>query len=209
MAARPTKKPAAPGRTASRSVGRGGADLRRRLLDAARRQLVQHGYVHLTMRRVAARVGVTATAIYLHFKDKDDLIHALIDEGMEALQLALEASDERAAPPRARLEGLCRAMIEFGVSNPEYYEIMFLLHPQRMSRYPTDKYRRARHNLERFADAVDPFVKKGDPLMATHALWCLLHGIISLRLAGRLDSSLDPDEFTDEAVTRGLRMLGA
>lgn len=205
MATRSSKKPAPAGRPASR----GGADLRRRLLDAARRQLVQHGYAHLTMRRVAARVGVTATAIYLHFKDKDDLVHALIDEGMEALHLALEASDARSAAPRVRLEGLCRALIEFGVANPEYYEIMFLLHPQRMSRYPADKYRRARQNLERFADAVDPFVKKGDPLLATHALWCLLHGTISLRISERLDAALDPDAFSDEVVARGLRMLGA
>lgn len=205
MPARPTKK----NLPRVRAATRGGADLRRRLLDAARRQLVQHGYAHLTMRQVAARVGVTATAIYLHFKDKDDLVHALIDEGMEALNLALEASDVRGSSPRARLDGLCRALIEFGVSNPEYYEIMFLLHPQRMSRYPPDKYRRARRNLERFADAVDPFVKKGDPLLATHALWCLLHGVITLRISGRLDAALDPEAFTEEAVTRGLRMLGA
>lgn len=213
MPARPAKKPAAAARAAAPAKngarGRGGEHLRRRLLDAARRQLVQHGYAHLTMRRVAARVGVTATAIYLHFRDKDDLVHALIDEGMEALHLALEASDARSAPPRARLEGLCRALIEFGVSNPEYYEIMFLIHPGPMARYPAEKYRRARQNLERFADAVDPFVGKGDPTLATHALWCLLHGTISLRLSGRLDAALDPEKFTDEAVRRGLRMLGA
>ncbi len=205
MAAR-SRKVGAP---AGREVGRNGVDLRRRLLDAARRQLVQHGYAHLTMRRVAARVGVTATAIYLHFKDKDDLIHALIDEGMEALHLALEASDVRTASPRARLESLSRALIAFGLANPEYYEIMFLQHPERMSRFPADMYRRARRNLERFGEAVEPFVKEGDPMLATHALWCLLHGTISLRLSGRLDASLDPDRFTDEAVIRGLRMLGA
>lgn len=208
MPARPAKR-TAPAARSPRAGGRGGADLRRRLLDAARRQLVQHGYAHLTMRRVAARVGVSATAIYLHFKDKDALVHALIEEGMEALHLALEASDARSAPPRARLEGLCRALIGFGVANPEYYEIMFLLHSGSMARYPADKYRRARQELERFADAVDPFVAKGDPMLATTALWSLLHGAITLRLSGRLDSAIDPDRFTDETVARGLRMLGA
>ena len=189
--------------------GTGGA-LRRRILDAARRQLIEHGYAHFSMRSIAARVGVSATSIYLHFDGKDSLVHALIDEGMESLHAALTRADRPAALPAARLEGLIRAYLDFGCAHPEYYEIMFLLHPARMARYPVEKYRRARRNLELFVAALRPFAGRGaDPLLATHALWCLLHGTVSLRLAGRFDATLAPERLLDEAVRRALHMVDA
>ena len=43
---------------------------------------------------------------------------------------------------------MCRAYLRFAIENPAYYEIMFTLHPQHMERYPQDKYRRVRRNLE-------------------------------------------------------------
>jgi AcrR family transcriptional regulator len=197
-------------RTRRASVRREPGDLRQALLDAARRQLIQHGYAHLSMRTVAGRVGVTATSIYLHFENKDALVHALIEEGFERLALALDAADDPHGTPAARLERLCRAYAGFGLANPEYYEVMFLLHPARMRRYPQEKYRRARRNIELFAAVVRPFLRAGeDPRLATHALWCMLHGAVTLRLSGRWDAHLDPERVLDEAVARTLRMLGA
>jgi AcrR family transcriptional regulator len=191
--------------------GRGaGGDLRRDLLDAARRQLIQHGYAHLSMRAVAGRVGVTATSIYLHFENKDALVHALIEEGMERLATALESADAPGAPPSERLSRLCRTYLEFGSANPEYYEVMFLLHPAKLTRYPQEKYRRARRNIELFAETVRPFLRPGEDVrIVTHALWCLLHGAVSLRLSGRMDSHLEVERMNDEAVARALRMFGA
>lgn len=197
-------------RPRGRGVRRSAGELRQVLLEAARRQLIQHGYRDFSMRTVAARAGVTATSIYLHFAGKDALLHALIEEGMERLAGVLEQADAPAAPRAQRLERLCRAYVGFGVANPEYYEIMFLLHPAHMKRYPAEKYRRARRNIELFAAIVQPFLRPADdPRLATHALWCLLHGVVSLRLSGRMDSHLDPERVTDEAVARALRMLGA
>jgi AcrR family transcriptional regulator len=204
---RPVKK-------ASRSAakpGRGaGPGLRRRILDAARSQLIQHGYAHFSMRNIAARVGVSATSIYLYFDGKDTLVHGLIDEGMESLHADLLKSDDSAAAPAARLERLCLAYLEFGRANPEYYEIMFLLHPARMARYPAEKYRRARRNLEIFSAALAPLCPLGEDLRLTsHALWCLLHGAVSLRISGRMDSHVEADRLAAETVNRALRMVCA
>ena len=62
-------------------------DLRRSLMDEARRMLLSDGYTSLSMRKLAKSVGCTATSIYLYFSNKDALIHALIDEGMEGLRV--------------------------------------------------------------------------------------------------------------------------
>lgn len=204
---RPVKKSSKPAAKPGRGAGPG---LRRRILDAARSQLIQHGYAHFSMRNIAARVGVSATSIYLYFDGKDTLVHGLIDEGMESLHETLLKSDDPAAAPAERLERLCRAYLEFGAANPEYYEIMFLLHPARMARYPAEKYRRARRNLELFASALAPLCTPGEDLRLTsHTLWCLLHGAVSLRISGRMDSHVEADRVAAETVNRALRMVSA
>ncbi|HEX8298659.1 MAG TPA: TetR/AcrR family transcriptional regulator, partial [Rubricoccaceae bacterium] len=134
-------------------------NLRQAILDRARRLLVAEGYDRLSMRKIAAGVGVSATSIYLHFASKDALTHALIDEGMERLYVALTAVVE--ADPVATLLALSRTYVRFGIDNPEVYQILFQLHPERMARYPAEQYRRARRNIEVFADAIEAGAAQG------------------------------------------------
>ena len=116
-----------------------GSDLRRAILARTRRMLVEVGYNHLSMRKIARSVGCSATSIYLHFENKDALLHALIDEGMEQLNASLQEVAAAHADPAGRLEALSRSYVDFGLDNPEYYEVMFMLHPERMARYPAEK----------------------------------------------------------------------
>ena len=129
-------------------------ELRASILDEARQTLVAEGYRALSMRRIARAVGCTATSIYLHFRDKDDLLHALIHEGLERLHEQLLASVDGIEDPLRRCQRLCRSYLEFALENREYYEVIFSLHPEHMKRYPQALYRRARENLEYFADAL-------------------------------------------------------
>ncbi|MEM1055922.1 MAG: TetR/AcrR family transcriptional regulator [Bacteroidota bacterium] len=187
-----------------------GADLRQAILDATRHLLVADGYPNLSMRKIAGAVGCSATSIYLHFAGKDALVHALIGEGMEALYRALQTADP-AGDPIQRLDALSRAYVDFGLSNPELYEVMFQLHPARMERFPVDEYRRARRNLDLFESVLASGAEVGvldatpTPEVAAHALWTALHGLVSLRLAERVDVRLAADAFTDAAVGRAVR----
>jgi len=122
--------------------------------------LLSDGYKSLSMRKLAKSVGCTATSIYLYFSNKDALIHALIDEGMEKLRVVLEGALADASTAKQRLEAICRAYLDFGLANPEYYEAMFMLHPQRMERYPAEKYRLARRNLDLFRAALAAVLKR-------------------------------------------------
>jgi AcrR family transcriptional regulator len=172
-----------------------GEEVRRLLLDTTRRLLVADGYQALSMRRIAQEAGYSATTIYLHFENKDALIHALIEEGMAKLYTALESAAGSAAG-EAKLRSISRAYIDFGRSNPEYYEIMFMLHSDRMQRFPAEKYRRARRSLEVIAfalEARDDDSGTEDVRVAATAVWASLHGVVSLLLASRVDSSIDPD----------------
>ena len=182
------------------------ADLRRLILDHTRHLLVRDGYDALSMRKIARSVGCSATSIYLYFDSKDRLTHALIGEGMGMLADAFDAADDPGAPAPARLDALCRAYVRFGLDRPEYYQVMFQLHPERMARYPAEDYRRARRNIERFGEVLAAGEAAGALRVATtpdvdaHVLWTALHGLVSLLLAERVDVKVAGDAFIDAAV---------
>lgn len=195
----------------STSGGPENGDLRRRILDTARHLLVQEGYQALSMRKIANAIGYSATSIYLYFDSKDALLHALIHEGMMGLRDQLrEAAAQHPDAPVRRLRALCRCFVEFGLDNPEYYEIMFQLRPERMERYPPEKYREARQNLDFFARALeqgvdDGFFEVDDVQVSASTVWASLHGTISLLLADRIDARIDPDTFIDTAIQHAIR----
>jgi AcrR family transcriptional regulator len=119
---------------------------------------------------------------------------------------AAEFSDD----PLRRLRALCRCFIDFGLENPEYYEIMFQLRPERMERYPPEKYRAARGNLDLFSHALEEGAESGlfeieDPDVLASTIWASLHGTVSLLLADRVDARIEPETFIDTAIQRTLR----
>jgi AcrR family transcriptional regulator len=186
-------------------------DLRRLILDTARHLLVQDGYTNLSMRKIASEIDYSATSIYLYFDNKDVLLHALIDEGMKMLYETLSAIAARhASSPVERLEALCEGFIRFGLDNPEYYEIMFQLRPERMERYPPEKYREARRNLDFFRIALAEGNAAGtfdvdDARVSASTVWASLHGTVSLLLAERVDVRIDRDDFIHTAIRQTLR----
>lgn len=187
-----------------------GADLRRLILDRTRHLLVTEGYDGLSMRKIARSVGCSATSIYLHFESKDALTHALIDEGMRKLYADLSDVAQAHPEPPVRLEALSRAYVRFGLDNPEYYQVMFQLHPERMARYPAEDYRRARRNIQLFGEALADGQAEGTlavaspPEVASSALWTALHGLVSLHLAERVDVRMAGSDFIDAAVRQSL-----
>ena len=186
-------------------------DLRRRILDTARYLLVREGYQNLSMRKIADAIGYSATSIYLYFDSKDALLHTLIHEGMMELHRELdETAREYTDDPVGRLRALCRCFIDFGLDNPEYYEIMFQLRPERMERYPPEKYRRARSNLAFFGRALEEGEEKGifgieDAKVTASTIWASLHGTVSLLLAERVDVSIEAETFIEATIRQAIQ----
>ncbi len=181
-------------------------ELRRHILDTARRLLTSDGYAALSMRRIAREIGYSATSIYLHYDNKDQLVHALIDEGVDVLFTRLSAVPV-AASPAERLAGLCRAYIDFGLEVPEYYEIMYWLHTEYIERYPAEKYRKARQNLNFFAEVLKEGAASGlfdqtEPLLGATAIWCQMHGVVSLINSQRVDRKLSSEALMSEVIRR-------
>lgn len=178
--------------------------LRRAILDTARQLLTTVGYARLSMRNIANEIGYSATSIYLYFESKDDLVHALIDEGVDLLHERLLEADRSGSTPEERLEAMCRAYISFGMERPEYYEIMYVLHPEYIKRYPAEKYRKARRNLEIMAAVIQQGMEDGvfrevEPMLAANLAWSQLHGVVALLSSERVDKRIDPEELINAA----------
>jgi len=98
-------------------------DLRRALVDAARRILESEGLVSLSLRAVAREAGVSPAAPYHHFKDKAELLAAVATEGWAMLEDMLRQT--RAATPRGQaLAPLGMAYVTFARANPALYRVM-------------------------------------------------------------------------------------
>ena len=94
-----------PGRNGRRKRTYHHGDLERALVDTAVRMIQEEGIQALTLRGVGARLGVSRTALYRHFDDKQALLARVASEGFKRFHEALAAASRaprRAAPTRCR-----------------------------------------------------------------------------------------------------------
>src|SRR5687768_15301829 len=100
-------------------------DLAPAILSAARSLVLAGGPEAVSARKIATKVGCSATAIYIHYRNLDDLLHHLRMEGHERLATYLRRAAP-GAPPVERLLAMHRAYWRFGVEHPSDYQLMFL-----------------------------------------------------------------------------------
>lgn len=186
--------------------------LQRIILDTARQLLTSVGYAQVSMRKIATKIGYSATSIYLYYGNKDELVHALIDEGVNLLHDALLKADQTGLNPEERLKKMCEAYIRFGLERSEYYEIMYVLHPEYIKRYPAEKYRKARQNLQLMARAIQDGMETGqfesvDATMCANLVWAQLHGVVTLLDSERVDKRIAENDLIEAAFNHIVRSL--
>ena len=168
--------------------------LRQEILDAARELLVRDGYQHLSMRRVADRIDYSPTAIYLHFKDKEELVFSLCEETFVKLVRQLETLADEFPDPLVQLRKGLERYIDFGLKHPDHYVAAFVLPPPELSerRKAAMKGDQAygMRALGHLRDCIARGIKvrklrKVDPDIAARATWAALHGITSLLIVQR------------------------
>ena len=162
--------------------------LRQEILDAAREILVREGHEGLSMRKVAERIDYSPTAIYLHFRDRDDLVFCVCEQLTGGLVKELQRVADRNRDPLVALEKGLRRYVEFGLKHPEHYLAAFGIPPGH------DPEKDARHQ-EPGTMAMQAFgflprlvgecvkqkrIPKVDVHNASCALWAGVHGITSL-----------------------------
>ncbi|MBI2742180.1 MAG: TetR/AcrR family transcriptional regulator [Rhodospirillales bacterium] len=99
---------------------------REEILQAAKRLFLEQGYESTTIRRIADRVGISAPALYLYFKDKDELLLALCDLTFAHLMEAVDEIEKTVSDPLERVRRFGEAYVRFGLSHPDEYRLVFM-----------------------------------------------------------------------------------
>lgn len=101
-------------------------DLRVSLIETATSMLKEAGVEGLSLRKLADRVGVSRTAPYHHFKDKNELLCAIAEQGFHHWHKQAEASAENTKlSEREKYRLFVFGYIEYAAENPELYDLMF------------------------------------------------------------------------------------
>ncbi|MEP6648056.1 MAG: TetR/AcrR family transcriptional regulator [Saprospiraceae bacterium] len=97
------------------------------ILNAAREIFLSEGYENTSIRKIASKIEYSPGIIYLHFKDKNELLLALHDKAFECKMKALFIDVQDIADPLERLKATGRSYLQYGIDNPQDYELMFIL----------------------------------------------------------------------------------
>jgi AcrR family transcriptional regulator len=190
------------------------ADFRERLIAAAERLFGERGPDGVTMRQLAAELGVSPMTPYRYFKDKDAILAAVRASGFDRFASAMEAATADLADPLKQSEATGRAYVRFALGHPDAYRLMFDLAQPNEADYPelVEASARSRTMLIRHAAGlVASGQARGDPVMIAHILWAALHGGLVLQMAGKLSADVDPSALRRqafEAILRGLKPDG-
>src|SRR6266851_5514875 len=163
-------------------------ELRKAILAAAGEVFLEQGYERFSLRKVAERVGYSPTTIYLYFRDKDDLLFTVVEEGFERFGQQLAAAAESEEDPWERLIALGRAYMAFGLQNPVYYQLMFMQRADFLMHTPVGEsqprimsFQVLRQTVQQAIDAG--VLRPGDVESYSDVLWALVHGMVSLAIS--------------------------
>jgi AcrR family transcriptional regulator len=190
-------------------------DLKARISLTAQELFLTEGVEGVSMRKIAERVGVTATAIYRHFRDKEEVLEEIINAGLATLSEYL-APALRGEDPCQRLRRLIDAYLKFALEQPRYFDLAFLV-PGKAThiseQLERDGGRTFKMAVEQVALCMEMGIfKKEDPIEVAVYLWSIAHGLIMLHRTNRFGD--DPEQFrklyraTIERAMRGIRADG-
>lgn len=191
------------------------AGTRETILRCAREIYLAHGVRGMSMRRVAACAGISATAIYRHFDSKEVLLGALCEAASKQfatyLWRGLEGRD-----PRERLALTGQGYLRFALEQPQYYRVLWLSASADFD-FPTDTL--SDENTERIGptflflvDRVRECIDDGlfiddDPFEIAGTIWAHTHGLVSLYISGHLTKMVEDEEAFVAFFGRSLNRL--
>ena len=161
-------------------------DLRAAVIAAGLARLAEGDSGELGLRALARDVGVSATALYRHFPDKEALLDALADEGLRRLGALQAQAWLKAGGGRGGFKATGVAYVRFAHDEPALFRLSFTRQmPERMGEGGASDGGEVAYNLLR-AGVGEVFPSGSVDTAALHA-WALVHGLAMLILDRRVD----------------------
>lgn len=160
---------------------------REAIAKAARDILVAEGLHAVSLRRVAASLGVTAPALYAHVVDKRDLLQGIVEREIDDLMERF--ADQPGGTAYDRLRAMSIAYIDYGLQNPDLFRAMFLFRPELTAEPRADQPALGSKIHDAFLGVVRQAqdageLDGGDSELASLTVWTTAHGVVTTLLSG-------------------------
>jgi AcrR family transcriptional regulator len=174
-------------------------DMRRLILNAARKLFLEQGYEKTSIRNIADAIEYSPATIYLYYKDKNELLFALHEEAF--LKLMEELGGVRSInDPFARLIEMGHRYIKYAVENPELYDLMFIMTAPMETLACRDEI--WEDGLKSFGllkwviqDCVTAgYFKNQDIEISAMTVWAYMHGLVTIYLKNRMSMFQDDQQ---------------
>jgi AcrR family transcriptional regulator len=177
-----------PQRSARKAKGDG--HLRRaEILKAAEHIFLAEGYHGATIRKIADKVGVSSTALYMHFADKDQILLEICDGAIARLLEANEAIAARNIDPVSRVKLMAESYVRFALTNPNAYQLVFCSPIQALSaQQQATSFALGERCFDKFLGVVREIaaagrLRTGTPESAAQVMWASCHGVVALLIS--------------------------
>jgi AcrR family transcriptional regulator len=187
-------------------------DLKNALINAGVEILAKDGVDGLSLRKVAKRAGVSHSAPYSHFPDKQSLIAAISTEGFNQLYAELDtAVSSHSGNPKQQLVEGTRTYVEFAMKHTDTFKIMFSGVLEKEKDYPAFV-EISRKTFQLVVDIVRAcqdakVLDAGPPELLAVSLWGQVHGIVSLALEGQISRTVLSTHSIEEIVSFAVEQM--
>jgi AcrR family transcriptional regulator len=179
------------------------AERRERLIDAAEQLFAAHGLDAVSMRQLAAELGVSPMTPYGYFKDKDAILAAARARSFRRFAEALEGAYAAGGDAAERANRVGEAYLTFAFEHPAAYRLMFDLSQPNEADYPelVAAAKRARATMTHYSQGLlDAGLIAGDPEVIARVFWAAIHGLVVLKLADKLGPEVEFDVLRDATM---------
>lgn len=189
--------------------------MRELILDAARSIFLEKGYYEASIRNIAEKIEYSPGTIYLYFKDKDEIFHALHEEGfrrmLEKMQ-PLQFVDD----PFERLKALGMVYLSFARDNHDLYDLMFIMQAPIKHEENDEEWHMGHQTLNFLKGILVQCQEKGrfqgqDINYLSFTIWSMVHGMAALYCRERCkayhDENLEPADLMQNGYKIFISML--
>jgi AcrR family transcriptional regulator len=168
------------------------AELKELILKSAQKILLDQGHESLSIRKIATDIEYSPATIYLYYSDKDEILHDLMELGfLQMRKYMVNAFEEQ--NPIDRIHKIGKGYIEFGIENPDWYELMFnSTKPIQHMIKCHEEWDQGMTMFQFLVVSCDEAIKKlkmknVEPQILALQLWSSVHGLVSLAQSQRLN----------------------
>jgi AcrR family transcriptional regulator len=171
-------------------------EMKEMILREATAMFIEDGFDKTSIRNIAERIEYSPATIYLYFADKDELFFAIHERGFDILLGEFEKT-KNIADPYERLLVMGDVYINFGLNNPEFYDLMFIMRAPVSIIEKFGEWSKGFATFEYlFATVAECIahdklnVTDKNPFIVSNLIWSFVHGLVSLWVRGRFTGML-------------------